>query len=128
HWPAATPRGDAERFLKTDFITKVTDKKVDFAAPSWPMMAGVVPLPPLPYSILTAPVRIFGRTPSPNITSEMWIGRDIPIDHVRWVARLLKQLSHQQIQDAFRAAYYTPADVDIFTAAVEARIAALGKL
>ncbi|MEO8099376.1 MAG: hypothetical protein ABI811_16855 [Acidobacteriota bacterium] len=128
HWPAVTPKGDAEIYNSSDFITKITNKEVDFAAPAWPKMAGVVPVIPLPYTLLTQPVRLFGRTAAPNITSQMWIGRDIPRDHVRWVGGILKQLSHQQIQDAFRAAYYPAADVESFTKAVEKRIADLNQL
>lgn len=47
---------------------------------------------------------------------------DIRVDEARWIAGLLSQLSERQLQDAFRAANYTPAEVRLLTAAVRARI------
>lgn len=47
---------------------------------------------------------------------------DIRVDEARWIAGLLSQLSERQIQDAFRAANYNPADVQTLSAAVRARI------
>ena len=41
---------------------------------------------------------------------------------VRWLADLLTQLSDKQIRDAFRAANYTPAQIDLLTNAVKNRI------
>ena len=57
-----------------------------------------------------------------------WIGRHIPRDHVRWIASLLAQLTPTQIEDAFRAAGYSPDQVQSFSQAVEARIAELQKI
>ena len=48
--------------------------------------------------------------------------RDITRSDVRWLADLLTQLSDQQIRDAFRAANYTPGQVDLLTNAVKNRI------
>jgi hypothetical protein len=57
-----------------------------------------------------------------------WIGRNVPREHVRWMADELAKLSSEQIRDAFRAAGYTPQDVDGFARVVERRIAALQEL
>lgn len=57
-----------------------------------------------------------------------WIGRHIPRDHVRWIASMLAQLTPTQIEDAFRAAGYSPDQVQSFSQAVEARIAELQKI
>jgi hypothetical protein len=43
----------------------------------------------------------------------------------RWLANLLNQLSERQIRDAFRAANYTPDEIDTLTRAVQNRIAQL---
>jgi hypothetical protein len=47
---------------------------------------------------------------------------DIRVEEARWIAGLLSKLSDRQIQDAFRAANYTPDEVRILTAAVRGRI------
>jgi hypothetical protein len=44
------------------------------------------------------------------------------------VGGLLAQLTPEQIHDAFRAADYSPQDIDAFVAVVQRRIAELGKL
>jgi hypothetical protein len=58
----------------------------------------------------------------------MWIGKNIPRADARWMGDLLGQLSPSQIRDAFRAAGYTPEQIDGFTAVVQKRIAALRAL
>ena len=57
-----------------------------------------------------------------------WIGKRIPISDVRWIGGLLAQLSPEQIRDAFRAAGYSPEQVQSFAEVVEARIAELNNL
>jgi hypothetical protein len=53
------------------------------------------------------------------------IYKDITIEHGRWLADLLLQLSDRQILDAFRAANYSPQEADMFRAAVKRRIVEL---
>ena len=53
---------------------------------------------------------------------------DITIAHARWVGSLLAQLTDQQIQDAFRAANYTPEQVRMLSDALKARITELQTL
>lgn len=124
-WPGRTPRGDPNRYGRSKFVTKVTDDYVDFAAPSWPMMFGAVPLPPLPYSYLSAPVLLFGRPTAPNITEQHWIGKRVPRKDVAWIAGLLRQLTSEQIHAAFRAGGYTPDEVEELTRIVQKRIGEL---
>jgi hypothetical protein len=50
------------------------------------------------------------------------IFEDITIEQGRWLAKLLKQLSYQQITDAFRAANYTESDINILARSVQNRI------
>jgi hypothetical protein len=48
--------------------------------------------------------------------------RGISVEHAAWVGGLLSRLSDQQIQDAFRAANYSPEDVQTLATAVRKRI------
>jgi hypothetical protein len=51
--------------------------------------------------------------------------KGIKVEHARWLADLLLQLSDKQINDAFRAANYKPEEADMFANAFKARIRAL---
>jgi hypothetical protein len=53
---------------------------------------------------------------------------DITVNDARWLAGWLSKLSDEQIKDAFRAANYSPEEVDQLAAAVRARINALANL
>jgi hypothetical protein len=53
---------------------------------------------------------------------------DIRVEEARWIAGLLSKLSERQIQDAFRAANYTPAEVRVLTEAVMTRINELASI
>jgi len=57
-----------------------------------------------------------------------WIGRQIPKADAKWTGQLLARLSREQIRDAFRAAQYTPEEVEAFARAVELRIDELNQL
>jgi hypothetical protein len=50
---------------------------------------------------------------------------NMTVADARWLSDRFKGLSDEQIKDAFRAANYTPEEVDTLTAALKARIAAL---
>jgi hypothetical protein len=50
---------------------------------------------------------------------------DIRVEEARWIAGLLSKLSERQIEDAFRAANYTPEEVRLLAGAVAARIGEL---
>jgi hypothetical protein len=51
--------------------------------------------------------------------------KDITVADARWLADLLVQLTDKQIHDAFMAANYSDADIQLLSAAVKARIRAL---
>ena len=51
--------------------------------------------------------------------------KGVPVESARWLADLLLQLSDKQIADAFRAANYEPKTIQLYVAAVKARIKAL---
>jgi len=57
-----------------------------------------------------------------------WVGKHIPREDAKWVGSLLAQLSPQQISDAFRAAGYSPQEIDAYTQAVISRIEELKRL
>jgi hypothetical protein len=46
----------------------------------------------------------------------------VKVEHGRWLADLLMQLSDKQIEDAFRAANYKSEDVKLLAQAFKARI------
>jgi hypothetical protein len=52
---------------------------------------------------------------------------DLRVEEARWIASLLSKLSARQIDDAFRAANYTPVEVQTLTAAVRSRISELAR-
>lgn len=48
--------------------------------------------------------------------------KDIKVGQAKWLGKLLMQLSERQINDAFRAANYSPADVRLLTESIRRRI------
>ena len=57
-----------------------------------------------------------------------WIGRRIPRGDARWLGEQLGRLSPAQIRAAFRAAGYSPEEIEGFSKIVEGRIAELKEL
>jgi hypothetical protein len=57
-----------------------------------------------------------------------WVGKHIPRKDAKWIGSLLSQLTPQQISDAFRAAGYSPAEIEAYTQAVVSRIDELKRL
>jgi len=53
---------------------------------------------------------------------------DITVEQAKWISGILSQLTDQQIRDAFRAANYSPEEVESLTRTVMARIGELQKL
>ena len=110
-WTATMGKGNLGSYKRSKFIGKVTPEYVDFDVPTRPAVI-----------ILFKPMDFIERL-------EMhWIGKHIPRADVEWIGGLLAQLSPAQIQDAFRAAGYRPAEVREFSNVVEDRIAALNDL
>ena len=107
----AATDGDLHVYSSSKFVVKVTPKYVDFATPSPPTILDIF-----------YPPDFFMRM------HMRWIGRRIPRDDVHWIGQLLAQLSPQQVRDAFRAAGYTPDEVEGFAKIVEQRIADLGQI
>jgi hypothetical protein len=53
--------------------------------------------------------------------------KNITLEQTRWLADLLLQLDERQLRDAFRAANYSPSEIDILTKAAERRIIELDR-
>ena len=104
-------KGNLDSFAHSKFIRKVTPEYVDFSVPSRPAIV-----------VLVKPRDFFGRL------HLEWIGRHIPRSDARWTGQLLARLSPNQIRDAFRAAGYSPREVEGFAAVLEHRIEELNRL
>ena len=107
----ARSQGDLNSYRHSKFITKITEDYVDFQTPSRPAL-----------------LFIFNPVGLVIHLRLHWIGQHIPRSDAKWVGQLLAQLSPDQIGDAFRAAGYSPQEVDAFTSLVRERIAQLNKL
>jgi hypothetical protein len=111
----AKDKGNVNEYAKSKFITHVTEKDVSFGTPA-------------------PPTGLFLQSGGFIAADYMkrrgfdWIGDHIPIADVRWIASLLKQLSHQQIADAFRAAHFPDEESDLYVTTVESRINELSSM
>jgi len=63
-----------------------------------------------------------------KLTAREKVGQDIPLEDAKWLGQILGRLSAEQIRDCFRAAGYSPAEVEGFAKVVQGRIADLNKL
>ena len=104
-------KGVLEDYASSTFIERTTPDYVDFVMHSRPFFLTVFNFP-----------KYRQRTRMGHITKR------IPREDVRWLGRKLAQLSEEQLRDCFRAASYTPEEVDGFTRAVQNRIMALSGL
>jgi hypothetical protein len=109
--PLSNSKGNLNSYSHSRFISKVTDEYVDFETPSRPSMI---------YALW--PPAFLRRIPLDNLAHR------VPRADVKWIAGLLSRLSPGQIRDAFRAASYSPDDVEAFSDVIEARIAELSEL
>jgi hypothetical protein len=104
-------KGNLEAYRKSKFIRSTTPEFVNFSAPARPQISGAV-----------SPRNFVDRI------QMQWIAKRIPREHARWMGQLLGRLSGSQIRDAFRAAHYTPEEVEGFALVLERRIAELKAL
>ncbi|HKE24412.1 MAG TPA: hypothetical protein VKB88_18745 [Bryobacteraceae bacterium] len=103
-------KGDPAVYCSSKWIKSVSAEFVSFNVPSAPALGT--------YINFTE----FGRM------SMLWLGHHIPRQDARWIGDLLSRLSAQQIHDAFRAAGYSPTEVEDLSNTVARRIADLEKL
>ena len=104
-------KSNLEDYAGTEFIQKVTPEHVDFFLSSRPFFLTAVDVP----NYVTR-------------TNMQEIANHISLAHAKWMGQLLGRLSAQQIRDCFRAAGYSPAEVEGFAKVVQARIADLKRL
>jgi len=98
-------------YVNSGFIAKVTPEYVDFVMHSRPFFLGAI------------------NIPNERTRSRMEeITKHIPLADARWLGQRLASLSVDQIRDCFRAAGYTPEEIDGYTEAVQKRIAELNAL
>jgi hypothetical protein len=98
-------KGKLEEYRRSKWINNTASGFVDFNVPSAPGFGYIFDAPEM--------ARRMGL---------LWLGKHIPVEDVRWMGSLLGRLSQGQIRDAFRAAGYSPAEVDEFSRIVEGRI------
>lgn len=110
-WTQALSKGNLRSYRHSKFIRKVTPEYVDLNVP-------------------TRPALIYVFTPKEFVSriALRWIGKRISRSDAKWIGGLLAQLSPEQVRDAFRAAGYSPEQVEGFAEVVEARIAELNNL
>jgi len=111
-WTEAETKNNLKLYQRTQFISKITPKYVDFNFPR---------RSPLLHLVYALPSYI-------RMWRLRWIGNHVPRADAKWVGSLLAQLSPEQLRDAFRAGGYSPEQVAGFTQALQARIAELNKL
>ena len=104
-------KGVLEDYASSTFIQRTTPEYVDFVMHSRPFFLEIFDFP-----------KYRERTRMEQITKR------IPLADARWLGEKLAQLSGKQLGDCFRAAGYTPEEVDGFVRVVQNRIAVLKAL
>ena len=104
-------KGIATDYAAAGFIDKVTPTHVDFIMRSRPFFLSVINIGN--YRFRTRMERI---------------ARQVPVADALWIGERLGRLSARQLRDCFRAAGFSPAEVEAYTESVTLRIAALNAL
>jgi hypothetical protein len=104
-------KSDLKEYEDSKFIEKDTHSEVDFTMHSRPFVLTAINIP-----------NYEKRTKMENVT------KHIPSANAKWLGQLLGKLSDEQIRDCFRAAGYSPEEVNGYSQEVEKRIAALNAL
>jgi hypothetical protein len=110
-WPGGRAKGDLEKYQRSRFIRRLRPDTVSFQTPAWP-----------------AYIYVFSMKEYLTRVRLGWIGSNIPRADAKWMGSLLARLSPQQVHDAFRAAGYSPQEVDAFSKVLAGRISALTDL
>ena len=104
-------KGVMKDYAEAKFIKKVTPESVDLVMHSRPFFLYIFNLP-----------YYLSRTRMESVA------KHIPIADARWIGDRLGQFSPEQIRDCFRAAGFSPTEVEGYTRVVMQRIEALKKL
>ena len=110
-WPLGRARGNIHTYSHSKFITRITPDYVDLHTPA-----------PAALYFLATPHEYFSKL------HLCWIGKHVPRTDARWMGELLANLTPDQIREAFRAAGYSPQQVEGFTTTALTRIAELREL
>jgi len=110
-WPRERSKDNLDAYKQSRFIREVTASTVDFQVPARPRF-------------------VYWVNPKEYMRRVHlgWVGKNVPRADVRWMGHLLARLSPKQIRDAFRAAGYSPQEVNEFAVTMERRIAILSDL
>lgn len=104
-------KSNLKGYEESKFVEKETPAEVDFVMHSRPFLLTAVNVS-----------NYHKRSEMENVT------KHIPRADAKWLGHLLGQLSEEQIRDCFRAAGYSPDEVEGYTKEVQKRIAALNAL
>lgn len=110
-----TDKGNLKSYEESKFIVKNEGGKVTFGTPAFPSQ----------FLYDEGPVLIGEAFRRSAID---WVGHDIPVADARWIGGLLAQLSHEQIESAFRAGGFPDDQREAFVNVVEKRISELKAL
>lgn len=110
-WPLKKTRGNLAQYRHSKFLTAIRDDSVDVRNPGRASWFFWFEHPEYRLRLRLTPLR-----------------RNIPINDARWLGQVLARLSPAQIRDAFRAAGYSPDEVEGFAKVVEDRIGELRDL
>ena len=111
-FPKRRSKDNLNAYTHSKFIRKLTPELVDFGAPG----------PPARIYILLWPPRFVHRTELESV------GRGVPRTDAHWMGEIMKRLSPYQIREAFRAAGYSPEEIEGFSRVLENRIGELDAL
>jgi hypothetical protein len=109
--PFNRTKSDPKGYEKSKFIEKSNGEFVDFVMHSRPPLIGAINAP-----------NYENRTKMEKVT------KHVPRADAKWLGQRLSQLSEDQIRDCFRAAGYSPEEVEEYARVVKERIAALNAL
>jgi len=109
--PFTRSKSNLKDYRGSKFIQKTTSEQVDLVLHSRPFFLTAIDIP-----------NYRKRTRMEGIVKK------IPREHAKWVGQLLGRLSAEQIRDSFRAAGYSPEEVEGFAQVVQGRIAELNQL
>jgi hypothetical protein len=110
-WPLKKTRGNLAQYRHSKFLRAIRDDSVDARTPARASWLFWFEHPEYRLRLRLTP-----------------LGRNIPLSDARWLGQHLARLSPAQIRDAFRAAGYSPDEVEGFAEVVEERIGELRDL
>ena len=107
-------KSNVKKYTRSKFLTDVDAESVSFSTPGRSPLWSPFIIPHFFVNLSRAHMR--------------HIGKDVPREDAKWIGQILSRLSREQIQSAFEAAGYSPAEVETFARVVEHRISQLNEL